>query len=291
MKRIIDSKTVDGVFKKDVSYETEMVLEKIAVDFVNNRDRSLIDFYSDIKYPKISLPTYPCQGEQYTVIKQKWRGRIDNILEKYNLIINDHIVCGDKIVPGILWVDLSREFFGLYDYTLEVCGLLNIYPQLEFINIKCDKQASVSKIEVSFTGNDMIYANLIFIKNMGISCVDKNDIKLQIRRLHNILNKEDVYDYIRELGILYGKSFRIMEKLHIIDENEVIAEIEDQSCAEYVMSIIDASFQVTAFFDKCYTYLPARIEHLTICSDLLASKYLYVEKRNQYFSICFFSSE
>jgi len=288
---------IDALFdgKEGEEYITKLLnnnqLEKIGYLWVLGAHINWEVMYEG-KCEKVSLPTYPFTKEKYRLES------IDNYLdgactavkgEEENIIklapehhcVNDHIINGSKVLPGIKYLDIAvKSCFANKNTAIHLKSNEWIIPKIvtkdDILEVEKDIKTEETVYKIYSTKSDR---RILHAKGKAVyddekrraGNIDIEDVKASFS---NKLSKEQIYNKYRELGYDYGTVFKPLESLyysekealssiHITDEirkkteNEIINISLFEGGMQAVMGCIYDSFKsnfMPSCIKDCYIY-------------------------------------
>ncbi|PKM52638.1 MAG: hypothetical protein CVV02_00440 [Firmicutes bacterium HGW-Firmicutes-7] len=302
-------------------------LDKVAQLWVCGGEVDLSLLFKDEKIRKMSLPTYPFGKDIYWIPKSsksegdKTFSSIDEkklhpmigkntstlaqqnfttILTGKEFFLEDHILGGNKVLPGVAYVEMAREA-GALSGTININKVKDIVwtrpivvDEPREVNISLFQEDDFVAYEISTLdskqcsvvhGQGKLYEQSRKIPSSSDNKMSIEDIK---ERCNKVLSNEVCYEIFSQCGLDYGKAFRSISTL-FIGEREVLAVLNLQEdlteCMhDYVLhpSIMDGALQgamglnYTAHNNE--TYMPFSINEIEIYGALKKKCFAYITK-------------
>ncbi|XKK15661.1 polyketide synthase dehydratase domain-containing protein [Bacillus sp. CB28A.1] len=220
--------------------------------------------------------------------------RYKKLLRKNAFYLQDHIVNGQVILPGVVYLEMARMAGTLASSYQEVIGLQNIV-WTQPIHLSGDtKDVSIvlhSKEErviyniyteesTVCSQGDIIYGTL---KDVEIEWVDINKIQ---RDFYQKIDRQNLYPLFEKAGFTYGESFKPINNIYF-NEKEALAEIQipkeiQTSAKDFLLhpSLLEGALQTAGYLvntamKTTSTYLPFGLGKLEIYGDLPEKCYAY----------------
>ncbi|XKK25018.1 SDR family NAD(P)-dependent oxidoreductase [Bacillus sp. CB62A.1] len=274
--------------------------------------------YEKIPY-RVTLPTYPFEEKKYWIERRNevkeiaapmrvhaltslidsnesklGEQRYKKLLRKNAFYLQDHIVNGQVILPGVVYLEMARMAGTLASSYQEVIGLQNIV-WTQPIHLSGDtKDVSIvlhSKEErviyniyteesTVCSQGDIIYGTL---KDVEIEWVDINKIQ---RDFYQKIDRQNLYPLFEKAGFTYGESFKPINNIYF-NEKEALAEIQipkeiQTSAKDFLLhpSLLEGALQTAGYLvntamKTTSTYLPFGLGKLEIYGDLPEKCYAY----------------
>ncbi|MBF0397987.1 MAG: SDR family NAD(P)-dependent oxidoreductase, partial [Desulfobacterales bacterium] len=302
-------------------------LDKIAQLWVYGIDIDWKLLYHDHTPSRVPLPTYPFAKERYwikegiilhssdihspnlhpmigknisTLKEQKFTTRLSG----YEFYLNDHVVMGKKVLPGVAYLEMARAS-GEISAEKSVLKIKNMIwtKAIEFsdnakpfdIYIKLYPEREQIRFELYSLNEDgqknsHAQAKIVFDSKRE----DENiDIILIRDKLKNTIKKEEFYCKAKELGLYLGDSFQVVKEL-LFDENEVLSFIElplklKDTLKDFVLhpSLMDGALQTIMGGKKTgdNLHVPFSVEEIEIIKPLTQRCWVYtkVSEKNNIF--------
>ena len=309
---------VSNLFKKNN-------LNKLAALWVNGSDIDWELFYKDrgAKPQRISLPTYPFKREHYwipagaggagaegslsrlhdlldsnesTLSEQRYRKE----LRGSEYYLRDHVVGGDKVLPGVVYLEIVRLAGELAGEGSKVKRIKDIVWQ-QPVRVEGGKvEVYVSlypgdvivEYEVSSGGGKVgervvnSQGKIEYGKEGEITDGERIDLAAIRSRCTESKDKETCYKIFRERGLTYGPSFQAISRLENNDR-ESLAELRlpaevRGNFGEYVLhpSLMDGAMQTVMGLmgdGSGGTYVPYSLGEVEIIRPLEEKCYSYVQ--------------
>ena len=246
----------------NVNLSSEKIIDKdlnnICSEWVKGKNILWEKLYENIPVNKISIPTYPFKKESYWINETDYSEDNNLIISKDELFIKDHMVQGQNIMPGVVYLEIAKKHIEKKLSNGEKCILKNVkwlrpmifnYESLEVECIMKDKSFKIisklgSRNIIHCTGQFDIDKNTVV--STDTSYININDI---ISKCKKEINSQDIYDIFSKLGLSYGNSHRGIKKLYIGD-NYVLSKLYLEkeifnNYLEYSINpgLIDSAFQ------------------------------------------------
>lgn len=312
----------DGKYVSDLIKEQN--LNRLAALWVNGSEVEWEKLYSqDAERPRrISLPPYPFKRDRYWIPtsselsgKPKMQARLHDLLDANESTLNeqrylkelngaeyflrDHVVAGDKVLPGVAYIEMARVAGDLAGEGAHVRRIkdvvwmqpvrmngaekdvyVSLYPEENLVEYEVTSDSGAGR-ELNSQGK-IVYENRI-----EKSADEQVDIDLIRSRCDKHMAKVDCYRLFDDMGLSYGKSFQVIGELQYNDR-EVLASLElpeslEGGFQQYVLhpSIMDGALQsvmaLMAAETAESTYLPFSLGEVEIFKPLVEKCYAYAQ--------------
>lgn len=255
--------------------------ENIASLWIQGADIKWLDLYDSNTTPlKINLPTYPFAKESYwlktrkknwlpvfgnsTLLHRKFNSLESNIFKGIfsgeELFFSQHIIKGNKVFPGVAYIEMAysavTELLGRRPaaasdifWTNQIAITENVKENEILLKLIHDTNEQVILYEV-ITLNETL--EKIHGKGKLLLSMAPDSNKLNIpflrQRFQDFYSREECYSIFKEKGYIYGKSFQIIDKIYISND-EVLSEINagTSSKVEEHLGKLDAALQSSIF--------------------------------------------
>ena len=269
---------------------------------------------------KISLPTYPFARERYWVAEA--RGTMSNAAtvsklhplvhtnnstlaeQKYTTVLTgnesflrDHKVEGEKILPGVAYLEWAREA-GARSLSTTITQLKNV-TWLQPITVN----SNAEKIQINLFEEDNgygyeIYSPATFDRDEVIygqgtlnaeeqaqpSTVDVETLKASFS---SSKSGQECYTIFKDLGFDYGNTFRGIKTLYF-NETASLSEITLEEDYNYVLQpgILDSALQsilgISLAKEDIVLNLPFSTKEVTIYNEVQKAKWCHVKQSDSY---------
>ncbi|PKM94865.1 MAG: hypothetical protein CVU84_08035 [Firmicutes bacterium HGW-Firmicutes-1] len=270
---------------------------------------------------RLSLPTYPFARDRYWIPEQDERKLLKAQKEKNKLhpmidknistfkeqrflteltgkefYFEDHVIGGNKILPGVVYLELARAAGELSSdekvakikdvvwtrpITEDETGTkvsICLFPKNNFVDFE------ISTVDEAGNGKVHGQGKLVFEDNKSDTV--KNAI-VDIEAIKKSCNKnssgEECYRRFIDAGFSYGNSFQTITKLYSNDQEALglltLPEQLKNNFNKFILhpSIMDGALQTVAGIgeDDKTTYLPFALGEVEIIGDLVEECYVY----------------
>ncbi|KFF06341.1 SDR family NAD(P)-dependent oxidoreductase [Flavobacterium reichenbachii] len=247
-------------------------IEEIAKLWIRGLHNNWKELYGNETPVVVSLPTYPFAKEKYwisTSIKSN-SGKLHALIhqntsnlqeQKFTSVFNgtepffeDHKIKGEKILPGVAYVELARIAgnLSLDKKVSQITDITWLHP------IKSKNIESKISIEISHEREEFGYEIYSEDENQivhghgklhthELMSPDKKNLDDIKQNLIESLDKKAYYKLFEELGFSYGMSFQGIESLSY-NESEVLSKISLPKQKEYLFNLgmLDSALQTCA---------------------------------------------
>ena len=268
--------------------------------------------YSEENSPnKINLPVYPFARERYWITKSKTTGLSDGIGKLHPLLhqnssnmeeqkftsiysgkesfLSEHIVRGEKILPGVAYLELVREA-GVQSLNQPVTQLKAV-KWLDPIRVNGEsKQIQISLFEDEGAIGYEVYSqsddNQEIIHSQGklstepLPMLPKVDLaQVKSRLTHQKAGKE-YYEWFKSWGLNLGRSFQGMETLYFSGE-EALNKIRLDIKPDYVLqpglmdSALHTCLGLNFIGESTVLNLPYSVGEVNIYGDVSKTRWCY----------------
>ncbi|MGB8190762.1 MAG: SDR family NAD(P)-dependent oxidoreductase, partial [Chitinophagaceae bacterium] len=267
--------------------------------------------YGEHKPQKISLPTYPFARESYWIAKQPGttlkateqlhpllhRNDSDLSEQKYSSLYSGaenflahHKVNGQKILPGVAYLELAREA-GTLALNQKVTQLkdvtwlspLQVNGKAEKVNIRLSPSHEQVSYEVYTHSNEQEVLHSQGTLSTEPAKAEQYDIASIQQRLSNTKTGAECYSLFEKIGLQYGSSFQGIEKLYYSKE-EALSRISVAAQQEYILppGLLDSSLQTCLGLqleeDMPALSLPYSVSEVNIYAALPERLWCYARK-------------
>ena len=270
--------------------------------------------YGADKPQKISLPGYPFLRERHWIEEKVHISRVvtdDSYLhpllhtnhsdlyeQKYTSIFTgkepffaDHLVNGEKILPGVAYIELAREagfrssrqkITQLQDIVWECPMFVDRYQQEVRISIYTEEAGMAFEIS-SVNDSETKFHSRGRLGTQTLSAPSVKDLSAIRSRLTNSKNKQSCYELFGKMGLNYGNSFRGIEVLYY-SEQEALAKISLSFEKDYILppglmdSVLQSCLGLELDKQDQVLSLPYSINEVNIYKELPESVWSYVCK-------------
>jgi len=301
------------------------LLDKLGELWVNGFevDWSILSKNENLK--KISLPTYPFAKDVYWVKKSNKHDTyknneiltplLDDVnlqacmdkgvvfnkkLASGNLILEHHIVNGQKVFPGVGYLEMAYEAISRL-YSVEAVRITDVtwqqpmYVGLEKnINLVLQKNEDNFYFEVVDSSNQQHYAlGYMDFQIHQDQCHSVVDVEQVYARCNKSLDNRELYKKFASAGLKYGPFYQIIQQIQW-NEEEAISRIElvegfIEGLDQYGMhpAIMDGALQTIAGLwenkedSSTEIVVPFAVERVERINRLTSEGYAYVKKINE----------
>lgn len=305
---------------KDSLLEDDSLNSYVNFAIQNKELKSLIQFwikgmkinwgllYNNYKPNKISLPTYPFEKKRYwftktnskeNILAQKnhplVHSNISTLLEqKYLSIFSgkenffaDHVVRGNKILPGVAYLELAREA-GAKALNEKVVGLKDItwLAPLESSNTS-------AKVSIHLWSKEKeVSYEIVKESKSELYCQGKLTTNIEERpkgyslttlkgKFSNKIISDEFYKQFEEIGIKYGSSFKGLSEIYL-NKTQALSKINLSSQNEYAFdpAVLDSALQNIVFlnYEKQGLSLPFTLRKVSFFKKLPKTFWSYARK-------------
>lgn len=292
-------------------------LDKLGKLWVDGTDFDWELLY-DKKMRSVSLPGYPFIKERYWVPKKQessisiasTNAKLHPLLDKNISTINeqkfttyfsketffiqDHIVNGSVILPGVTYIEMARaagEWSGITGNIVlqdiqwirpivikdNICVNISLFPEEDYFIYEVSTGKDEAKV-VHGQGR-------IIEKETKFETTDRVSIDMIKERCTKYISDKEVYQQLNEAGFTYGDSFKTIREVFIGNE-ELLAKLELSTgiigtLKDYKIhpSIADGALQAVSGLtdNKEGTMLPFELGEVEVFSSLKEVCYAYVQ--------------
>lgn len=303
--------------KTTLTYKEQ--LEQLAEFYVQGYPIDFSHLYSDKTYKKISMPTYPFLRDRYwveirenqekmqltrlhalidtnksTIHKQIFSKKFDG--EAFYL--KDHVVGNNRVLPGVVYLEMGRVV-GVLSDTNKVVTLLRNIEFLNPIKLANEEKTFDTEIIVGLENELLTYKvisqnkeNEVIAHQVGkiglrekteviqAEYIEMNEIKA---RCPNQISVDLCYNNMNERGLHLGESFQAIKHIQSNDK-EVLAELElpkhlNDEFEQYLLhpTIMDGALEIVVNLvgNKGSLSLPCAIKQVEILAPLEKKCYSY----------------
>lgn len=271
------------------------------------------DCYTEIP-KKVSLPTYPFSQKAY------WRSAPESLAPSKKAVTNkterlhpflerriagegdihymtrlrgsefylsDHLVNGEKVLPGVAYVEMVRAAGELFSEkkVVKISQIVWTTPIVVTraldvkLALKTERNNLGFRVITESAGKDTTHCQgkIQFGSSAtGTGKASEFDIKACMRRCDKVIAREELYQSNDSNGYLYGPTFKAISEIHY-SSSEALSRIElPEECskefAKFVLhpSILEGALQtiVGLMADSTSTFMPFSIEQIEIFSAL-----------------------
>ncbi|WP_440201282.1 SDR family NAD(P)-dependent oxidoreductase [Bacillus thuringiensis] len=215
-------------------------------------------------------------------------------LKRDEFYLQDHIVNGQIILPGVVYLEMARMAGTLASSHQDVVRLENIVwtQPIKILEETKDILLTLNSKEERHTYNicigektvcsqgDIIYGTL-----KGVETEWMNIDKIQ-RNFHQKIERQSLYPLFEKAGFMYGESFKPINHIYF-NEKEALAEIQiakeiQASAKDFLLhpSLLEGALQTAGYLvntvmQTTNTYLPFALGKLEIYGELPEKCYAY----------------
>lgn len=257
--------------------------------------------YSGVYPRRISLPSYPFSRTCYRVsIPQKDIRKFGGVSYLHPLVhrnlstlnqqkfvtslsgeeffLQDHVIDGKRVLPGVAYIELARAIggFSCKSPIRKISNLVWATPlvfkegTLNFSSHIIPK-GNVLHFEVSTSQDDgkniTIHAKGEMSEQTGEILRGNSPIDIEkiSQQLTDRIEGNELYDKLAEYGLVYGKSFRLIKKIHRND-HEVLSYLE---FPESVTHTLEDFYLHPAVMDSALQTVIGLLSNLKVRSDVM----------------------
>ena len=293
---------VRNLSKDRFSYDDLIRLAEYYMDGIKVNWKML---YENRECKTISMPTYPFEKDVYTLDYNKklciepennmlidknistfMYERFSKTLKGTEFYVKDHVINNQKVMPGAAYVEMACEAVRMAGIE-NICSLENIkYLSPLYVNkettVEIDlKPDENNDVQFVVTSQDHKYC---LGKITTSSFNDNEDISFKIKKIkeqyQDKIERNQIYDRFKNIGVVYGESFRGIKTSYICS-NEIFSEIEPDKAyinEDYLLNpaLLDMALQTIINMDsKDGLYLPYKIGRINMIKNLNSMKYVY----------------
>ena len=253
---LIDAKNQREQVKQWVSSQQ---LESVAKYYVQGGTISWDAFYDTEVPERMSLPTYPFAKNQYWIPKDAPCDYVPSSYEIHPLLhrntssfleqrfctvftgtepfLEDHIIRGQKIVPGVIKLEMVRAAFEKAIDNFELSNFTIIIKEIVWSKPICIEQKEV-EVQVGLFIDDEeqisfeLYSDTDGEEIIRYSygqieiCEKQEEVLPLVERKETCqlkcITKEEIYSRFQEQGIQYGKSHQAIEKVWVGEHTALV---------------------------------------------------------------------
>ena len=290
-------------------------LTEIAQEWVTGKSIDWELLYDEENKPnKINLPTYPFAKEKHWIsnvaktdltVNNKLHPlvhRNNSNLEEQRFIsyftgeeafAADHIVQGNKIFPGVAYLELAREAAAL-----SLGQSITQFQHIKWLNPLKINQPKQIHISIFEEGNDVAYEvyskqedqEIIHAQGKVGTTILTPPPSLNIESIKKSISKQkkgkECYDFFETIGLNYGASFQGIKELYYSEEVS-LSKLNLSKEEAYVLQlgILDSALQtcVGMTFDKEVDglSLPFNVKEMNIYGDVSQTTWCYARKNKK----------
>ncbi|SFR98106.1 non-ribosomal peptide synthetase [Anaeromicropila populeti] len=275
--------------------------------------------FAQTDYKKVSFPKYPFQKNRYWVsdnqeLVQKiqdhkcedefvYEGQSTEQEIKYKIklfknadYIKDHVIEGNIILPGVVYLELAR-FAALKGFSKKVSGLEEITwvqpiiftePEVEVFvsfSIQSGTEKISFKIESKTNAGEALHCKgLLSFEKLLPEIVSVDEIK---ERCQDMIDKSSCYKRFTDFGFEYGSSYQTIQNAYIGTDEVFIELSADKKQKGFVLnpSVLDGMLQSTMVdsvnMEAEDIYLPYAIENIQWTDEIPQAAYVYAKSITQ----------
>ncbi|OXG03683.1 ketoacyl-synthetase-like protein [Flavobacterium araucananum] len=280
----------------------------IAFHYLNGENIRWENFYSNDFGKRISLPTYPFQGDRYWVKEKQPSINNDGFTQRkfsiHDKFVAQHIIHGVFVVPGVAIIEFVREAYIARFSKSEYNWKDIFYIEPIVIDGKYGHSAvrfteldnNVVQFEVVSFVNDIAHPNAKGIISSQVENWDETIILKSIKsNANHTIENQNIYKFWERNGISFGPSFRLINTMYVSD-NSALASIEsgDQDDKYFYSPFkLDACFQtIMGIFDAGDSqgdlFVPVSFDLLQLPDKLPNNFFAYATKSNDKYDVILF---
>lgn len=326
-----NKEAIPGLFEGQTAEEFQNIaiekrdLAKLGQLWVNGIEINWDSFYDayarNHRPAKISLPTYPFARERYWIPKKtapelKLNSAMlhplidDNEstlqeqcfikrLTGHEFFLRDHVIGGNKVLPGVAYIEMAVAAGGLSYKGAPVIRVENVVwlrpvivgeqgEQIQITLFPKGERVEYQIVSRNSGGGETVYSEGRLFYGARINEKETIDIKAIQTRCNEMVNVTECYQRLAETGLIYGKSFRVMTSL-FRNQTEMIAQLQlapelQHSLPDYTLhlALLDGALQTISGFPQAGNslYLPFGIKALEIIESLPEKVWVYTRRSN-----------
>ncbi len=265
---------------------------------------------------KIALPSYPfAQASHWIEINQKSKSNLHTLIDDnistqntirfrkqfsgYEFYLDEHQINDESVLPGVVCIEMARAAMELSSIARPVAAIDNIMWQKTMKKIDL-----INPVHVILIPGDHSVVFLItdhtesteFVKGefqYSKDIISPDGTMLDIQTLKSSLlhrqTTEEIYNYFKQAGIVYGPHFQVIQDLQFND-TQVLAELALAASLltdsnEFILHpcLFDGILQTTqALLKQRETlYIPLSIQHMKQYAALPRTCFVYVHEVSQ----------
>ncbi|ESS66711.1 polyketide synthase PksL [Methyloglobulus morosus KoM1] len=342
---IDDKEPIDGCFKGSVKIKKgettqllivspEMELTILSEKWVQGAKLDWADFYSNGLIPsRIPLPTYVfmkkrCWYKPAAVVSAKMgvnnssfvaipdkdpktaETLFNKTLRPDDFYIKDHVVQGEKLLPGVAYLEFARDAYSKNVNCKTINTIRNIYWVSPLIvkdkdlsvNIKfSDSKTSADQSNSQIVSNFRIMQDNSLHSKGELGYFDLNkldltpiDIPAIKRRCRGYIQQRELYPLFLSNGLNYGSSFQAIQKCYYNNQESfselILPDVIASSFDDYLLhpSLMDGVFQTIVALSllgsnsRDQQYVPFYLESVEIIKPIPMHCYCYARSENSW---------
>lgn len=303
------SKNINNAYHDEINTKN---LIQLAWNYVNCDKVDFKSYCNMISGKIISLPKYPFNYKSYWIkdeddnaIDQK-KNDFEKELNINDVVVNEHIVNGEKILPAVGYLELVAEAMSESGENLPLCIKdLFITDKIKIDNKKVIVKSEQEEENVKFNIISLDTKESYSCGKVEFNCEKEEaiDINNLMTSYNEIIYSDKIYGMYEERGINYGDYFKSLKKVYVTNEG-CIGEIEltekaydNNSFFIINPAVLDCALQTiicSKQYDKAnlVTYIPYSIDCINIYKNTKDRKYYVIleERKNDTYNIKLYDS-
>ncbi|SYX83878.1 SDR family NAD(P)-dependent oxidoreductase [Paenibacillus alvei] len=214
---------------------------------------------------------------------------ISFIVTHRDLIVQDHLVAGRKVMPGVGYLDLiaralERKEAAEHSFAdIHWLKPLTVSEEPRSIELAVERNEHGQFVRIS-SGTELHCQGLLLSHPSGVK---ERQIDLQAirERCKSEIAQNELYALFFEHGLGYGASFRVIQKLRYSSE-EALAEIIPANSEHIRAGLLDGALQAAVCLSVSNRtasqaqYVPYYAETFEFCDAIDSIRYYYVKQLN-----------